>query len=60
MNRPLVSVGVLVYKNFHYIKDVINSILEQDYPNIELIISDDGSPDFCAKEIENYIYGHKR
>lgn len=60
MNRPLVTVGVLVYKNFHYIKDVINSILEQDYPNIELIISDDGSPDFCAKEIENYIYEKKR
>ncbi len=59
MDKPLVTVGVLTYNNYQYIKDAINSILTQTYPNIELIVSDDGSTEFDVKEIEKYIFDNK-
>lgn len=52
---PLFSVVVLTYFQRHLLNDCINSILEQDYPNIELIICDDCSPDFDCSEVEEYI-----
>lgn len=50
-----VSVTTLTYKKFSLIYQAIDSVLEQDYPNIEYIISDDGSPDFPEEEIRNYV-----
>lgn len=52
---PLISVITLTYKNFNYIYKAINSILNQDYPNIEYIISDDGSPNFPKDEIDKLL-----
>lgn len=56
----MVTVAVLVYKNFNYIKDCVDSILEQNYPEIQLIISDDGSDVFDKEMIEKYIHARKR
>ncbi len=42
---PLVSVVVPVYNGEKYIEDCLRSILEQDYPSLELIVVDDGSSD---------------
>lgn len=42
---PLVSVVVLSYNNKSFLQDCIESILNQDYPNIEIIVSDDCSTD---------------
>lgn len=39
---PLVTVGVLVYKRLEYVAQAIRSVAAQDYPNIELIVSDNG------------------
>lgn len=49
--KDLISVIVLTYNNLDYIKDTINSIVCQDYPNIEVIIGDDNSKDFDLQEI---------
>lgn len=57
--KPLVTVAVLVYRNFQYIKDCVGSILEQDYPRIQLIVSDDGGDDFDAEELERFIQGNQ-
>ena len=59
MNKPCFSVIVLCYKHFEYIYTSINSVLAQDYENIELIISDDGSLNFPAEEIKEYIQKEK-
>lgn len=52
---PLVSVIVLCYRDFRYVYDAIKSVLEQDYPNIEIVISDDGSNTFPQQEIDKFV-----
>ena len=42
---PLLSVIVPVYKVEKYLKRCVDSILNQSYSNIEIILIDDGSPD---------------
>lgn len=58
--RPLITCYVLTYKNFEHIYSSIQSILDQDYPNIEFGVFDDGSENFPKKEIEDYVASHKR
>ena len=43
--EPLVSVCIPAYNNAEYIKDTIDSILNQTYQKIELVIVDDNSKD---------------
>lgn len=43
--KPLVSVTVLTYNSSKTILETLESVKRQEYPNIELIISDDASVD---------------
>lgn len=52
MDRPLISVLVPCYNRERYIEEALLSILQQDYPNFELIVVDDGSQDASAEKIE--------
>ena len=49
---PLVSVLISAYKHERYIEACVRSVLAQTYPNIELIVLDDGSPDGTAGVLE--------
>ena len=42
---PLISVVVPVYRVEDYLDHCIQSIVEQTYPNLEILLVDDGSPD---------------
>lgn len=44
-NQPLVSIGLPVYNAARSIQRAIDTLLAQDYPNFELIISDNASTD---------------
>lgn len=50
----LISVIVPIYKVEAYLRRGIDSILAQDYPNMEVILVDDGSPDNCGKICDEY------
>ena len=49
VSSALVSVVVPVYNGEKYLEKTVESILNQDYQNIELILVDDGSHDKSAK-----------
>lgn len=51
---PLVSVIVPVYKVEKYLGKCIESILNQTYRDMEIILVDDGSPDKCGELCEEY------
>ncbi|MCI8650793.1 MAG: glycosyltransferase [Anaerotruncus sp.] len=58
--QDVFSVIVLCYRHFEFLYEAIDSVLIQNYPRIELIISDDGSTDFPRTEVEDYIENYKR
>lgn len=46
---PIVSVIVPIYNVEHYLQRCIDSIREQTYKQLEIILVDDGSPDDCGR-----------
>ena len=52
--EELISVVVPVYNVEKYIDKCINSIINQTYKNLEIILVDDGSPDNCGKICDEY------
>lgn len=55
MIRPLITIGMLTYNHERYILDALNSLLDQEYEKIELIILDDASVDDTPLIIEQYM-----
>lgn len=51
--EPLVSVCIPAYNNAGYIRETIDSILNQTYHNIELVVVDDNSKDNTLDVIRN-------
>ncbi len=58
MDLPLVSVAMATYNGERFIEEQINSILNQTYPNIELVIVDDGSKDNTINIIKKLQQQH--
>lgn len=60
---PLVTMRVLAYNQEKYIAEAVKSVLAQDYPNLEIILSDDCSTDRTYEIIqhlaEDYTGPHK-
>lgn len=53
--NPRVSVVIPVYNGEKYISDAIESVFNQTYKNIEVIVVDDGSTDNTAERIKLYL-----
>ncbi|WP_049945684.1 glycosyltransferase [Butyrivibrio sp. LC3010] len=56
----IISVIVPVYKVEKYINKCIDSILEQSYSELDIILVDDGSPDNCGVICDDYAKRDKR
>lgn len=54
-NLPLVTVICLCYNHQEYVVETLNSVLFQNYENIEIIIVDDYSTDNSVKVIEDWL-----
>ncbi|EJR60846.1 hypothetical protein IIO_03180 [Bacillus cereus VD115] len=52
---PLVSVLIPTYNRPHYFEKALCSVLEQTYPNIEIIIGDDSTNDETEKVLQKYL-----
>ena len=53
--KPLVSIAMASYNGEKYISQQIDSILHQTYPNIEIVIVDDGSRDGTLEVVQQYV-----
>lgn len=54
ISNPKISVVIPVYNVEPYLERCINSILNQTYKNLDIILVDDGSTDDCGKICDNY------
>ncbi|PFP29500.1 beta-1,4-galactosyltransferase [Bacillus sp. AFS073361] len=59
MNQK-VSVVVPIYMVEQYLSRCVESILEQTYTNLEIILVNDGSPDHCGTIAEDYAISDNR
>ena len=54
-SKPLVSIGVPVFNGEEGLAVALDSLIAQDYPNLEIIISDnastDNTPEICAEYV---------
>ncbi|MDO5728176.1 MAG: glycosyltransferase [Actinomycetaceae bacterium] len=54
MSQPLVSVVVPVYNVEDYVSTCVDSLLSQTYPNLEILLVDDGSTDKSGSIIDTF------
>ena len=57
-NLPLVSIICLCYNHERFVVESLNSVLNQTYKNVELIIADDDSPDQSKQTIQSWLKNH--
>lgn len=55
INNPLVSVLCLSYNQKKFVEEAIQSVFNQTYPFIQLIVLDDGSSDGSAQTITRFL-----
>lgn len=58
--NDLVSIIVPIYKVEPYLRRCLDSIVNQTYTNLEIILVDDGSPDGCPQICDEYAAKDKR
>ena len=54
MDKALISVIIPVYKVEKYLDKCVESIVNQTYKNLEILLVDDGSPDNCPKMCDDW------
>ncbi|SDB22193.1 Glycosyltransferase involved in cell wall bisynthesis [Flavobacteriaceae bacterium MAR_2010_188] len=68
MNYPLISICIPTYNGARYISEAMDSAINQNFPNLEIIVSDDASTDSTLEIVEDfknkskipiYIFHHK-
>ncbi|MEX2336154.1 MAG: glycosyltransferase [Fulvivirga sp.] len=53
-NPPLTSVIIPCYNHAHYLEKAINSVLNQSYPAVEVLVVNDGSNDHTEEIVAKY------
>lgn len=54
-NTPLVSIIVVTYNSSLYVEETLDSAFNQDYKNIELIVTDDYSDDSTMEIVSDWV-----
>ena len=58
--NDVISVIVPIYKVEEFLDECIQSIVDQTYQNLQIILVDDGSPDRCGEMCEDWARKDKR
>ena len=53
-SAPLVSVAIVTYQQKRFLIEVVESVLAQDYPKVEIIVADAGSTDGSHEVLQGY------
>lgn len=56
--KPWVTVICTSYNHEDYVEQALQSVIDQDYPNVELIVIDNGSTDRSTERITAFMQGH--
>ena len=54
------SIIIPIYNTSKYLKECLDSVVNQDYKNVEIICVDDGSTDDSANIVESYLKKDER
>jgi len=57
-NFPSVSVAIITYNQKQFLRECIDSVLGQDYPNFEIVVADDASTDGTQDMLREYDRKH--
>ena len=60
MSEPLISIALATYNGEKFLAQQMDSLLRQDYPNLEIVISDDCSDDCTWEILQSYAKRDKR
>ena len=58
--KGLVTIITPSYNSAHLIIRLLDSVLTQTYPNVEMFVIDDGSTDDTKDVVESYILAFQR
>lgn len=58
--KALITIIVAIYNGEKYLQECLESILHQDYKNLEILLVDDGSTDSSGKIADEYAKHDKR
>lgn len=54
--RPHVTAVTVFYNRSKYVPDSVESLIQQDYPNLEILLVDDGSTDGTLAALQRYAH----
>lgn len=57
---PIFTVAIVTFQQRHLLNECLQSVFEQNYPNIQLVICDDHSCDFDMREVREYVEKYKK
>lgn len=57
---PLVSIFMMTYNQVGFVGASLNGLLSQDYGNLEIVVSDDGSQDGTWEKINQIVDSYRR
>lgn len=60
MVQPLVTLAVTTLNRTTYLRDTLASVLAQDYPNLDILVSDNGSRDGTPRLAEAFLASDSR